>query len=31
MGDTRLWAQMSAASAAIKRDVVFSPSLYVAQ
>lgn len=30
MGDTALWAQMDAASAAIKRDVVFAASLYVA-
>lgn len=30
MGDTSLWAQMTAASAAIKRDVVFAASLYVA-
>ncbi len=30
MGDTALWAQMTAASAAIKRDVVFAASLYVA-
>jgi antiviral helicase SKI2 len=30
MGDTGLWAQMQAASAAIKRDVVFAASLYVA-
>jgi antiviral helicase SKI2 len=30
MGDTQLWAQMQAASAAIKRDVVFAASLYVA-
>lgn len=29
MGDTALWAQMDAASAAIKRDVVFAASLYV--
>jgi len=30
MGDTRLFAQARAASAAIKRDVIFSASLYVA-
>jgi antiviral helicase SKI2 len=30
MGDTRLFAQARAASAAIKRDVVFSASLYIA-
>ena len=30
MGDTALWQQMTAASAAIKRDVVFAASLYVA-
>jgi antiviral helicase SKI2 len=29
MGDTQLWAQMDAASSAIKRDVVFAASLYV--
>lgn len=30
MGDTALFAQMEAASAAIKRDVIFAASLYVA-
>ena len=30
MGDTALFAQMEAASTAIKRDVVFAASLYVA-
>jgi antiviral helicase SKI2 len=30
MGDTALWQQMTAVSAAIKRDVVFAASLYVA-
>jgi antiviral helicase SKI2 len=30
MGNTALFAQMEAASAAIKRDVIFAASLYVA-
>jgi antiviral helicase SKI2 len=30
MGNTQLFQQMQAASAAIKRDVVFAASLYVA-
>ena len=31
MGDSALYAQMEAASAAIKRDIVFSASLYVSK
>lgn len=30
MGDARLWALMDGVSAAVRRDVVFAASLYVA-
>ena len=30
MGDTQLFAQMEAASSAIKRDIIFAASLYIA-